>query len=85
MKGNFSAVVFKVMAVVSALAIGGVYVGWRQMEADKSKKRERIAQAEAEEEKENRLLLSESKNPGENPGETGITRDMTREALLGCN
>jgi autotransporter-associated beta strand protein len=60
MKGKISAVVFKAMAVLSALAIGGGYVGWRQMEANKLKERERNEQAKAED--EDRLLLSGSKS-----------------------
>jgi autotransporter-associated beta strand protein len=60
MKGKLSVGFFKVMAVVSALAIGGGYVGWRQMEANKLKERERNEQAKAED--EDRLLLSGSKS-----------------------
>lgn len=66
MKGKVSAGIFRAMAVVSALAIGGGYVAWRQTEADKMNKREGIGQAEAEEELE---LLPGSKNP---------VRSMTR-------
>lgn len=65
MKGKISAVVFKVMAVVSALAIGGGYVAWRQIEADKANKRERIERAQIEEEKEEELeLMVGSKSMG---------------------
>ena len=48
------------MAVVSALAIGGGYVAWRQSEAEKANERERIEQAKGEEELE---LIVGSKNP----------------------
>lgn len=51
---------FKSLAVVSALSIGGGYVGWRQLEANKVKERERNEQAKAED--EDRLLLSGSKS-----------------------
>jgi hypothetical protein len=55
MKGKFSAVVFKVLAVVSALAIGGGYVVWRQVEAKKAM----AEQAEAKEKGEREKLLRE--------------------------
>jgi len=86
MKGKVSAVVFKAMAVVSALAIGGGYVSWRQMEARKDIE----GQADAKEKREREKLLREmdeawqeelelmpgSKNPGRS-----ITRGEIDEIL----
>ena len=60
MHGKLSLSFLKVMAVVSALAIGGGYVAWRQSEAEKANERERIEQAKAEKELE---LIVGSKNP----------------------
>ena len=61
MKGKVSAVLLKVMAVVSALAIGGGYVLWRQSEARKAEHLESVERAEAKEDMKT-LLLSGSKS-----------------------
>ncbi len=55
MKGKIAAVIFKVMAVVSALAIGGGYVAWRQVEARKTL----AEQTDANEKREREKLLRE--------------------------
>ncbi len=55
------------MAVVSAIAISGVYVGWRQAEADKVNKRERIERAKAEElkkDKDHELMVGSKSSDG---------------------
>lgn len=88
MKGKISAGIFRVMAVVSALAIGGGYVAWRQVEAKKAM----AEQAEAKEKGQREKLLREmdeawqeelelelmpgSKNPGRS-----ITRGEIEEIL----
>ncbi len=61
MNGKSRAVFFKVMAVVSALAIGGGYVLWRQSEAKKAEDLESVERAKAKEDKET-LLLPGSKS-----------------------
>lgn len=60
MHGKLSLSFLKLMAVVSALAIGGGYVAWRQSEAEKANERERGEQTKAEQELE---LIVGSKNP----------------------
>jgi len=59
MKGKIPAASFKAMAVVSALAIGGGYVAWRQMEADQ---RERAERAKPPLEEEETTLIVGSKS-----------------------
>ena len=62
MKGKISAAILKVMAVVSALAIGGGYVAWQQIESDKARERERADQSKAKAQEELELIVG-SKNP----------------------
>lgn len=64
MKGKFQGVAFKIVAVASALAIGGGYVFWRQTEARKAEHLESVERAMAKDGKEERgtLLLSGSKS-----------------------
>lgn len=62
MKGKIPAVLFKALALVSALAIGGGYVAWRGGEARK---------AEAQKKKEETPLMVGTKNPSG----TLLTRD----------
>lgn len=72
MKGKISAGIFKVIAVVSALAIGGGYVAWRQTEArkeieeqaDAKREREKLLREMDEAWQEELELLPGSKNPG---------------------
>ena len=61
MKGKIQGVAFKIVAVVSALAIGGGYVFWRQSEARKAEHLESVERAKVKEDKET-LLLSGSKS-----------------------
>lgn len=59
---------FKTMAVVSALAIGGAYISWRQTETNKAKQPEPSNQANAkadQEEKDKPIdVIIGSKSPG---------------------
>jgi hypothetical protein len=82
MKGKISAVVFRAMAVVSALAIGGGYVAWRHGEAEKAM----AEQAEAKEKVEREKLLREVDEAWQEsvkelellPGSKNPGRSMTR-------
>ncbi len=77
MKGRISAGIFKVMAVVSALAIGGGYVAWRQSESENANKREHAESAKTEQKEEELMLMVGSKNPGR----PVIGREMTKEEI----
>ena len=52
MDGKVQSVVFKVFAIVSALAIGGGYISWRGAEAEKESQRKSAERAKAKVEKE---------------------------------
>ncbi len=62
MTGKLQGVVFKTMALASALGIGGGYVLWRQSESDEAN--ERIEHARAEKKVEELTFMVGSKNPG---------------------
>jgi hypothetical protein len=82
MKGKISAGIFRAMAVVSALAIGGGYVAWRQAEARK----DMAEQAEATVKRERERLMREMDEAWQAdakqlellPGSKNPGRSMTR-------
>lgn len=89
-KGKISAGIFKVMAVVSALAIGGGYVAWRQAEARK----DMAEQTDAKVKRERERLLREMDEAwqadakeielmvgSKNPGRPVIGKEMTKEEI----
>ncbi len=85
MNGKVPVRILRVLAVVSALAIGGTYVAWKKAEGENAKERQRLKQAKSVEEKEmesdETILIVGSKSIGQPVFSKRVTGEELDSAL----